>query len=144
MALRVKLKISSKSGGKAVASSALVNTGFETDRPQLLLPVRIASLLGIWPRFPEHTSIMSYGTAGGPTRVYVINDELSLSLGYDDVPPKQVTSDAVISEVEDEVLVSDSLGHELGIVIEDLKIGYWRLREEPSTKLRNTEPPQYW
>lgn len=34
MALRVRLEIRSRGSGRAVETSALVNTGFETERPQ--------------------------------------------------------------------------------------------------------------
>lgn len=47
----------------------------------------------------------------------------------------------MISLLENEALISDRLGGELGIVILDLR-GKWRLSDED--KVRNTEPPQYW
>jgi hypothetical protein len=31
---------------------ALVNTGFETPSPQILLPVKAAERLGLWPNLP--------------------------------------------------------------------------------------------
>ncbi|MCR6692033.1 MAG: hypothetical protein MRT15_06565 [archaeon YNP-LCB-003-016] len=36
---------------------ALVNTGFETPNPQILLPVKAAEKLGIWPNLPRDASI---------------------------------------------------------------------------------------
>lgn len=47
----------------------------------------------------------------------------------------------MISSIEYEVLISDKLGGELGIVILDLR-GKWRFSDED--KVRKTEQPQYW
>ena len=52
-----------------------------------------------------------------------------------------VKSDVMISNLEYEILISDKLGGELGIVILDLR-GKWRFSDED--KIRDTEPPQYW
>jgi len=50
-------------------------------------------------------------------------------------------SDIMISNLEYEVLISDRLGGELGIVILDLR-GKWRFQDEDT--VRETEPPEYW
>ena len=47
----------------------------------------------------------------------------------------------MISNLEYEVLISDKLGGELGIVILDLR-GKWRFSDED--KVRETETSQYW
>ncbi|MEM0505157.1 MAG: hypothetical protein QXN19_05015 [Sulfolobales archaeon] len=47
----------------------------------------------------------------------------------------------MVSLLEYEVLISDRLGGELGIVILDLR-GKWRFADED--KVRLTELPQYW
>ena len=49
MALRVRLRLRVRGREGFVDASALVNTGFETEAPQLLLPLRLASVLGLWP-----------------------------------------------------------------------------------------------
>jgi len=40
MGVRVRLRI--KSAGKTVETTALVNTGFETEQPEILLPANLA------------------------------------------------------------------------------------------------------
>jgi hypothetical protein len=62
--VRVKLRIVSKSG-KEFTTSALVNSGFEAETPQLLLPRSLAYELGLWPPPPE-AILVEVGTAGGP------------------------------------------------------------------------------
>ena len=50
MAVRVKLRIRARGSGRGVETIALVNSGFETTTPQLLIPRRLAEELGIRPR----------------------------------------------------------------------------------------------
>ena len=47
MTVRVRIRICSKTTGKCVDISALVNSGYETFRPEILLPKRLAEFLGI-------------------------------------------------------------------------------------------------
>jgi len=42
----VAVKVRVRSGRRAVETSALANTGFESDREEVLLPVRLAERLG--------------------------------------------------------------------------------------------------
>jgi hypothetical protein len=48
----------------------------------------------------------------------------------------------MVSLLEYEVLISDALAEELGIVILAPKTGLWRFRDED--KVRTSEAPQYW
>ena len=45
MAVRVKLRIRARGSGRDVETIALVNSGFETATPQLLIPRRLAEAL---------------------------------------------------------------------------------------------------
>ncbi|MBS7653183.1 hypothetical protein KEJ13_08655 [Candidatus Bathyarchaeota archaeon] len=45
LAVRVRLRIGS--GNREALFSALVNSGFEADEPQLILPYRLAGVLGL-------------------------------------------------------------------------------------------------
>lgn len=139
MAVRVKLRIRSRHG-KEVVSSALVNSGFEAETPQLLLPRRLAAELGLWPP-PEDAYIVEVGTAGGPVRNYLIPRAAEVSVVTSDRAVGPIPCDIMISSLEYEILISDKLGGELGIVILDLR-GKWRFSDEDA--VRSTEPPQYW
>ena len=143
MAVRVRLRLVARKTGRAIEVSALVNSGFETDRPQLLIPVKLAEELGLWPELPTGTSIETYGTAGGLVRLYVVPEGLEVSIKTEGTT-KTVCCDALISDIEREVLISDKLGGALEIMIIDLADGTWQLRSDPRGKMRRSELPQYW
>ena len=140
LAVRVKLKIRCLKTGKEVYTSALVNSGFEAETPQLLIPRRLAMELGLWPP-PEEAYLIEVGTAGGPVRNYFVPGATEVYVVTSDRVVGPAKCDVMISHLEYEVLISDVLGSELGIVILDLR-GKWRFRDED--KVRETEPPQYW
>jgi len=48
LGVRVRVKI--MHGDKVLETAALVNTGFETPNPQILLPVKAAEKLSLWAR----------------------------------------------------------------------------------------------
>lgn len=139
MAIRVKLKIVSKFSGEVV-TSALVNSGFEAETPQLLVPKSLALKLNLWPPPPE-AQLIEVGTAGGPVRNYLVPRALQVYVETEDRKVGPIDCDAMISLLEYEVLISDRLGGEMGIVILDLR-GKWRFSDED--KVRMTETPQYW
>jgi hypothetical protein len=125
----VRIRVRIGYGNYSADTIALVNTGYETDVPEILIPIAIAERLGIWPRLPENTTIETYRTASGLMKVYRISGA-RISLVVDGVEKKIVEGCIVISEYADEVLVSDQLTSAFGIVIEDPAKGLWRLREE--------------
>jgi len=140
MAVRVRLRVKSLRTGREVATSALVNSGYEAETPQLLVPRRLAAELGLWPP-PEDAQLLEFGTAGGPTRVYLIPQSIEVSVDAGDRIVGPVRCDAVVSSTEYEALISDVLGDALGISIVSLR-GRWRFSDE--SVVRSSEPPQYW
>ena len=140
MVVRVKLKIRSLLSGSEVVSSALVNSSFEAETPQLLVPRSLAVKLGLWPP-PPQAYLVEVGTAGGPVRNYFVPEAAEVYVVTEDRIVGSVKCDVMISNLEYEVLISDMLGSKLKIVILDLK-GKWRFSDEE--KVRTTEPPQYW
>lgn len=143
MPVRVKLRLRARTGGRVVETSALVNSGFTTDRPQLVVPKRLAVELGIWPP-PENAYVAELGTAGGPVRSYIIPESLEVQVVEEDRTSKVVVSDAVISGIEEEVLVNDVLGEELGIVLVKMASGKWRFMDDPPDVIRESKPVQLW
>jgi len=139
----VKLRVRVAESGRQLESSAMVNTGFETERPQLLIPRRAAERLGIWPPPPEAEAIV-LGTAGGPSRLYQLKDSLIIALLLDEGEGQEATCDALISDIEEEFLINDKLGEELGIVIERMGSGEWRLATDPIEKRRRSAKPDLW
>jgi len=123
----VRVKVRIKYGGRSVDLVALVNTGYETDVPEILIPVDIAEKLGLWPKLPDNTLVETYRTASGLMRVYRV-EGANVSLLIDDVEVRSTETYVVISEYTDEALISDQLTSRLDIVIEDPAKGLWRLR----------------
>ena len=94
--------------------------------------------------FPE-ARIESFGTVGGPIRLYVLPSSIEVWVDEEDLAsPKIVVADAVISDIEVEALISDYLAGELEIAVEDFRRGLWRLRSDPPGRLRRSYPPQRW
>ena len=69
MAVRVRLKIWRED--KVLETVALVNSGYEADSPQLMIPISLAKALGIWPPPPDSKEEI-FETAGGSSRVWVV------------------------------------------------------------------------
>jgi len=141
LAVRVRLRTKE---GREELTVALVNSGFESDRPQILIPISLAKRLGLWDRVLIEGGFQLFGTVAEPTRLYVLPSSLYVSIVEDDVEMETVLSDAVISEVEREVLISDYLAGLLGIAVEDFREGLWRLRSDGSNRVRRSYKPQYW
>jgi hypothetical protein len=143
MAVRIKLRLRARASGETIEVSALINSGFETDSPQLLIPTGLARRLALYPP-PITSSIIEVGTAGGPSRVFLIREALEVWAITDDreVGPKLV--DVLISPIEEEVLVNDKLTEELGIILLATGSGKWRFVDDPADKIRYSEKPQYW
>jgi len=99
--VRVKLRVKSRSTGREVEATALVNSGFETTTPQLLIPRRFAEILGLWPLKPGSYAVREYSSPAGLVKLYVLRSELEVRVAveYDTEP---AVADAVISDFEEE------------------------------------------
>ncbi len=142
MAVRVRLKLKSRISGEVVETVALVNTGFETESPQLLTPLALAGRLGLHP--PPTATVAELGTAGDPARMFIVRGALEVWVVTGDRSVDPRVADALISGVEEEVLINDKLVEELGIVVVAAGSGKWRFIDDPVDKVRITEKPQYW
>jgi hypothetical protein len=143
VAVRIRLRIRSRTTGRELRAVALVNSGFETVKPQLLVPIKVAELLGLWPQIPRDYTVKDYMTAGGPVRMHVLVDEVEVSVDVER-SANPVISDLVISPFEEEVLVSDKLAGKLGIVVYDFAEGIWRLQTDPEAVRRRSEEREIW
>jgi len=138
MAIRVRLKLKSRLGlRKEIDAIALVNSGFEADSPQILVPVEIAKELDLYAHLLE-ARIESYGTVAGPVRLYVLPNSVEVWIEESDARSPRVVCDVLISNLEREVLISDYLAGELGIIAEDFRVGLWRLKSDPERKIRES------
>lgn len=143
MPVRVKLRLRSLVSNCVIETSALINSGFTTERPQLLIPRKLAEELGLWP-LPPQALIVELATAGGPIRNYLIPEALEVQVVEPDKCSRVVKADVIISNIEDEVLVNDILSEELGIVLLGIASGKWRFMDDPPSKVRRSYPPRIW
>ena len=140
MGVRVKLRI--KVRGREAETAALVNTGFETEKPELLIPAKLASRLGLYPP-PTGTEVGEYGTVGGPVIMLRVPAMILVQMMYERRSPP-IDSVAVISTLEQEVLISDTLAEELRIVILSPARGLWRFQNDKPGRIRRSARPKYW
>lgn len=134
MGVRVRIRI--MLGENSVEAMALVNTGFESDVPEILIPINLAERLGVWPNLPDGTIVETYRSVSGLMRVYRIKGARA-SLIIEDAKTPLVDTYLVIAEEADEVLLNDQIISKFGIVIEDPARGEWRIKGE--TKIRISE-----
>lgn len=139
--VRIKIEIAPLKGGPSLEINSLLNTGFGTEEPEVLVPVKVAEKLSFWPKLPEGAVIRPYETPGGITRMCHLAKPIEVKGITENRISRAIKCNLVISEIEHEVLLSDMAISELEIVIEDAGKGLWRFREE--SKIRNSVEPQY-
>ena len=143
MAVRVRVKIRATDTEKEILSTALLNSGFETDSPQVILPVAAAEMLGLYP-FPQSVRIIELGTAGGPARMYLLPKAIEISIVTEDRKCKAIKCDAIVSPIEEEILINDKLMDCFNIVILKAGVGVWKFADDPPDKERKSVQPEYW
>ncbi len=142
MSMVVRVRVRIRIEDKDVETTAFANSGYETETPQLLVPIRFAERVGKWP--PVGAIRGRFETAGGPVDVWIYPRACRVKVVEEDAESSEVISDLVICPFVDEVLMSDKLIGELGIALEDVGRGLWRFRWEPTTRLRRSYPPEHW
>ncbi|MEM1660182.1 MAG: hypothetical protein QXR17_03420 [Candidatus Bathyarchaeia archaeon] len=135
MAVRLKLKI--VANGEVAEAVALLNSGYEAPTPQLLIPINLASKLGLWP--PTNASEVILDTAGGPLRAWLYPMKAKVSVVAEETRGREALADIVVSPLADEPLINDKLADELEIAVESFGKGLWRFTWEPKEKLRKSE-----
>ncbi|ADN49698.1 hypothetical protein [Vulcanisaeta distributa] len=95
MAVRVRVRL--RSGSRDVVTSAVINTGFETDTPNIAIPTPLARMLGLWPL--SGGELISLETGGGETEAYLVNNALSLSLELEDRVVGPIMVNAIINPI---------------------------------------------
>ena len=141
MVVRVRVRIAR--GSRVVETSAIANSGYEAETPQVLIPKRLAGELGLWPP-PPGTVETVFDTAGGPLHAWVTPRACRVKVVAGDAESPEVLVDSVVSTIADEVLLSDKTISKLQVALEDVGEGLWRFRWEPSEKTRRSEPPETW
>lgn len=140
--VRIRIKITPLKAGSSLEVNSLLNTGYGSEEPEVLMPVKVAERLTFWPKFPEGMVIKIYETPGGMARMHHLADAIEIQAITEDKVSNPIRCSLVISELEREILLSDMAISKLGIVIEDPGQGLWRFKEE--IKVRSSAEPQYW
>ena len=99
------------------------------------MPVEVAKRLGLWP--PRRAKLVSADTGGGEVDMVYLEAAVEIYLDG-----RRRIANALINPFIDEVLISDYLASELGIVILDPRRGLWRFVDEDM--VRNSAEPQRW
>jgi len=134
LGVRVKLNVSI--GDKEFTIIALLNSGFETDTPQLLIPYRLLREHGIDLSLLGEYVVKEYVTAGGSVSLSIYPRKCKVKVVEEDRESNEVYADLVVSFIDTEPLVSDALIEELGIIILNPRKGYWRFNDDPIDKIR--------
>jgi predicted aspartyl protease len=146
MPVRVVTKLKTLKGSKPdriVETAALLNTGYTGSSPEIIVPVKLAEEIGLWP--PPIDAIQStYDTAGGPARFHTVRAAITLQIVDNDVASKELTADVAISPTEREVLLSDIVIGELEVVILNAHRGYWRFISDLMNYIRYSKKPELW
>lgn len=142
MAVRVKVRIESGYSPKVIESVALLNSGFESEEPLLLVPRAAAVDLGLLPQLPAGASQKDFETPAGIVRMYTLPLAAKVAVVCDDRETPSVSCNVTISDVENELILSDSLIDSLNISLESPGRGLWRFRDESPT--RPSLPPRLW
>jgi len=113
LAVRVRLRI--RKNEREVTTSALVNTGFEADEPQLVVPLRLAEELQL---LSGGASIEDFSTAGGGLiSGYRAEEPAEVELALEDRELPAIRVPITVLPREAEVIVSDRLASDLGVVV---------------------------
>jgi hypothetical protein len=142
MAVRIKIQVVSKDRGLTLESVGLINTGFESSTPQILLPGRAAEILGFLPALPSGVQSRVYETAGGVVRFSFLEEMAKVKVITKDRQTEFVSCSVIISEHEREILLNDAVVEQMGIEIIKVRSGKWRFFGEAD--LRDTSQPHYW
>ena len=141
MAVRVRLLIRSLDTNVEVLTAALVNSGYEVEEPEILLPRRLAEFMGISLK-PPRARVMVYETPFG--FYHLIFSPKAVSVHLVDVCKRVEEVNVAVSEGEREVLISDALAEALGIQLMNIARGLWRYRDDPPDVIRESVRAEYW
>ena len=136
MVVRVVVEI--KRGDKVIESSALVNSGYEAEEPELHIPIALARTLGF---NLEGLRGERYRVVGAEVTTYILGNVL-VRVKTEDRSTEWINAKAVTVPGEYEVILSDALTEQLGIEIVKPKKGLWRFSGE--TKTRESAKVKYW
>lgn len=134
----VRIMIELKRGGKVATTPAVANTGYETEEPEVHLPLALARDLNFELKGlrGEH-----YKVVGSEVITFPLG-EVEVRAVAEGASSKWVKARAVMVPDEYEAILSDSLVEALRVELVKPKSGLWRFTGE--TKLRASVEAKYW
>jgi hypothetical protein len=141
LVVRVKVKLSSSKGAE-LAASAIANSGFESDEPEVIVPEKVAERLGLYPKLPEGVEVEEYRSVGGRFKAYRARGFTKIWVLSDDRNVGPVDVALTIVPEEDEILLSDKLLDALEIELTKPGEGLWRFRGEAKQR-RSAQPERF-
>ncbi|MGY0287295.1 MAG: hypothetical protein ACUX7D_00810 [Candidatus Methanodesulfokora washburnensis] len=129
MPVRLRIEVRRRDLNEGVMLTALVNTGFTSEEPDILMPSNVAKTLGLWPQ-PDGSLSIIFTTAGGEVEGYEVPQSVFVRVLAEDRASKEVLANALINPLTEDVLISDALAEELGIQILYPRRGIWKFSDE--------------
>ena len=137
LAVRVRVRVKSRSSGKSIVVRVLANGGAESPKPCIVVSEDIAESLGLWPT--NNFKVHQVEEASSVGEVYVIEGAVELELlGEHDESLSRVVADLVVQKGLIEPLITDITIDELGIQVISFSKGLWRFRDDPPDKVRRS------
>jgi len=140
MAVRVRIRIEriAVAHPPSVETVAVANSGFESQKPEVLLPVRVAERLGLWPP-PATARTERFESPAAAFGMVSVPRALAISLVGN---KRRARCDAVISERETEVVLNDLAVDALRLELVAAGRGLYRIGARG--RVRPSEKPERW
>ncbi len=138
MVVRVKVRLRNPATKAEVSTVAVANAAFETDRPEVFVPLKLAERLEL---SLEGASMEDYEVATGLVTMHFIPRAVEVWLDVEK-PVGPILADVSIADSRGEALLCDKLIDALEIELIRPGEGLWRLRGELS--LRKSASPERW
>ena len=136
MVVRVKLKIKSKFTNRSVELVVLANGGAESPKPCVVVDVKTAEALNLWPSQGELYSIEEASTT---TKAYLLPEAVKLELLDERGNTlSNVDADLIIQEGLHEPLITDITIDSLGIQVISFSKGLWRHKKDSPDTIRES------
>lgn len=146
MPVRIRVRIESLRGtsaGGIIESAAIVNSGFEAETRDASLPSGLARRIGLWPP-PAESRRHLVRAYVGEGQVILVPEAVKMQVVTPDRTGQAVSVNVLITELDDEVVLSDTLAEALNIVLLRPGAGLWCFQDEPTSPGRPSEPAQRW
>lgn len=134
----VRVNIELKLGEKIILTSAFANSGYETDEPEIHIPIALAKELGFK---LKNLRGELYKVVGSEITTYTLGNIL-VRIVTEDKKSEWIRARAVTVPGEYEVILSDALIEALNMEIIKPRSGLWKFSEE--TKIRKSVEIKYW